>query len=70
VRTRYPLSADQLLSLGQLAMTEDTRPIFVRRKGESLKTKPQRSAPLIASTKVACRQDRHANPFRKVMFIY
>jgi hypothetical protein len=37
VRTRYPLSADQLLSLGQLAMTEDTRPIFVRRKGESPK---------------------------------
>jgi hypothetical protein len=37
IRTRNPLSADQLLSLGQLAMTEDTRPIFVRRKGESLK---------------------------------
>jgi hypothetical protein len=37
VRTRDPLSADQLLSLGRLAMTEDTRPIFVRRKGETLK---------------------------------
>jgi len=37
VRTRNPLSADQLLSLGQLALTEDTRPIFVRRKGEPLK---------------------------------
>ena len=36
VPTRNPLSADQLLSLGQLAMTEDTHPIFVRRKGETL----------------------------------
>ena len=32
-----PLASDQLLSLGQLAMTEDTRPVFVRRQGEALK---------------------------------
>jgi hypothetical protein len=32
-----PLDHDQLLSLGQLAMTEDTRPVFVRRQGEQLK---------------------------------
>ena len=37
VHARRPLAADQLLSLGQLAMTEDTHPIFVRRKGETLK---------------------------------
>jgi hypothetical protein len=37
VHARDPLAADQLLSLGQLAMTEDTHPIFVRRKGQTLK---------------------------------
>ena len=37
VHARRPLDHDQLLSLGQLAMTEDTRPVFVRRQGEHLK---------------------------------
>ena len=37
VHARRPLDTAQLLSLGQLAMTEDTRPVFVRRQGEALK---------------------------------
>ena len=37
VHARRPLVSDQLLSLGQLAMTEDARPVFVRRQGEALK---------------------------------
>ena len=37
VHARRPLVSDQLLSLGQLAMTEDTRPVFVRRRGEAPK---------------------------------
>jgi hypothetical protein len=38
VHARRPLDTAQLLSLGQLAMTEDTRPVCVRRHGEDLKT--------------------------------
>jgi hypothetical protein len=36
VHARRPLDTAQLLSLGQLALTEDTRPVFVRRHGEKL----------------------------------
>jgi hypothetical protein len=37
VHARRSLDTAQLLSLGQLAMTEDSRPVFVRRQGEALK---------------------------------
>jgi len=36
VTARPPLDADQLVRLGQLALTEDHRPVFIRRHGEPL----------------------------------
>ena len=36
VHAQPPLNTTQLLILGQLAMTEDTRPVCVRRQGEGL----------------------------------
>jgi hypothetical protein len=37
VRSRFPLDRAQLVRLGELASTEDTRPVFVRRDGERLR---------------------------------
>jgi hypothetical protein len=36
VHARHPLDSDQLLRLGQLTLTEDPGPVFIRRHGEPL----------------------------------
>src|SRR5438477_10291648 len=69
VHARRPLASDQLLSLGQLAMTEDTRPVFVRRQGEALKDSLS-VPPLIAPSKDGVPAGSARQPIPKVLFIY